>query len=86
MSNQKKVVDYILGNVGKLKPEKIEALSKLVGALGTEVEKADNKVPETPNSQDMLEDQPIDMSNVTGVQFEDDKKSRKDIKIYGERN
>lgn len=81
MTNTQRVVDYILSNVGKLKPEKIEALSKLVASLSGEVEKGDNKVPESPNSQDMLTDQPVNMSDVTGFQIDDG--DTKKVKIYG---
>lgn len=74
MNNVDKVTEYIVGNAGRLAPEKIEALSKVLSALGGEKNQASHE----PNSQMVVENQEdltmpsqLDMSEVQGVQFDD---------------
>ena len=84
MSNTDKVVDYILKNVGRLKADKIKALGSVVEALGGEVdetEKVSNEVPPTDEDDGLATSQPIDMTKVKGVKFDDGLENK--IKVYG---
>ena len=83
MSNVDKVIDYIVNNAGKLTPEKIQALSDVVGALGGENEttKEANSVPVTENQEELMTPGPTDFSEVQGFQV--DEGPRQEVKIYG---
>ncbi len=75
-----KVVDYILKNASKLSPEKITALAHVVKAAGEEIEKTPNTVPNKSSEEnDIREDAPFDISEVTGVSVDGGKKKK--IKI-----
>ena len=81
MSNTDRIVDYVLRNAGKLSPEKISALGDLVGSISNEVKTEPNAVKQTEaNSEDLLENRPIDLSEVTG--FKVDNGPTKKVKIY----
>ena len=82
--NTDKVVNYILKNASKLSAEKINSLSNVVKALGQEIDKEPNTVPETDeNDQELMENQPVDMSEITGVQIDDGPKKK--IKVYSQK-
>lgn len=69
-----KVVQYILSNAGKLTPEKIKALAEVVSAVGKPIESGPNKIKgEEVNENEILENAPFDLSDVTGVQIDGDK-------------
>lgn len=78
MTNTDEIVRYILKNAGKLSADKIEALSKVIGSLGDEVEPEDNNVE--PNDDDLTEDKPIDFTEVTGVKV--DNSPERKVKVY----
>lgn len=73
MNNVDKVVAYIVDNAGRLAPEKIEALSKVVGALGGEnhITHEPNTLPVVENQEELTQDAPDDMSEITAVQIDD---------------
>lgn len=72
MNNVDKVIDYIVSKAGTLSPEKIEALSKVVGALGGEnhVTHEPNTLPVAENQEELTQDAPDDMSEITHVQID----------------
>lgn len=83
MSNVDKVTEYILKNSGKLTPEKIQALSSVVKALGGEKNSAahePNTIPIADTQEQLTEPGPIDFGEVDGVKIDDG--NRKKIKIY----
>ena len=73
--NQKqseKIIDYILKNVSKLSPEKITALGSVVlAAQGiNEIEHEPNTIPTVVEEDELLEDHPIDFSEVQGIELD----------------
>lgn len=72
MKNVDKVVEYTLGNAGKLTPEKILALAQLVKSLGGEnaVSHEPNTIPVVENQEELTQDAPDSMHEVTGVQID----------------
>lgn len=67
-----KVLDYILSNASKLTPEKIEALSNVLSAVKDFNEAAfePNTIPVVENQAELTENEPIDFSDVTGVEVD----------------
>lgn len=64
-----KVLEYILKNASKLSPEKIEALSKVLD-ISKDINEAThepNTIPEVENHDDLMEEQPVDLSDVEGI-------------------
>lgn len=83
MSNVDKLIEYVIGNAGKLTPEKITALSKVIEALGGENEttKEPNAVPVVENQEELMTNSPIDFNEVDGIQVDDGPVNK--VKIYG---
>ena len=72
-----KVVDYILSNAGKLSPDKIVALAEVVKATGVSVEVGPNKIKgEELSENQIMENAPFDISEVTGIQVDGGKKRK----------
>jgi len=72
MDNTNKIVDYILGNAGKLKSEKIEALSTVINALGEKnpVAHDPNNIPAEKQYEDLDQNNPIALDRIEGFQIE----------------
>lgn len=81
MNNTDKVVDYLLKNVGKLSPEKIDSISKVIRSLWNEKIREPNKIKddELPG-EPISENNPIDILKAQAVQVEGMPKRK--VKIY----
>lgn len=77
------VLDYILKNAAKLSPEKIEALSKVLAVTKdiNEVTHEPNSLQEIETHEELMEEEPLDFTDVTGIEFEGKNKQVK-TKIY----
>lgn len=82
MNNIDKVTSYIVDHAGKLTPEKIEALAKVVEALGGEsqITHEPNTVPVVENQEELTTPSPIDFNEVEGFQVNDGPVNK--VKIY----
>ena len=80
-TNIDRIVNVILSDP-KMSPGKIKALSTVISALKGVSISSPNEVENKPEENDMMlsEEQPIDMSEVTGVSI--DGETRRDVKIY----
>ena len=76
MKNTDKVTEYILNHAGKLAPEKIKALASVLSALKGENEivmREPNAVPDEVTNEEMMQHRPVEMSDVMGIQYDDEK-------------
>lgn len=80
MNNTDKVVEYILSQAGKLKPDKIRALAEVVRALGGEVSKEPNNIPIQNDPGLLDEEEPLDLSQIEHVEFPG--VGKRDVRIY----
>ena len=82
MNNIDKVTSYIIDHAGKLTPEKIAALAKVIESLGGEsqVTHEPNTLPVAENQDDLTTPGPIDFNEVDGVQVNDGPVNK--VKIY----
>ena len=80
MSNTDRIIDYVISNGGKLTPEKITAMAKVVEALGGDTP------TQIPNDLPIKEDnylensEQINMAEVNGIQI--DNNPRQPVKIF----
>ena len=73
MTNSDRVVDYILGNVGKLKPEKIKALATVIESLSEKpIENSPNKIKEEEAYQEIDQNNPMMLKDIKGFSFDGD--------------
>ena len=79
MSNQDKVVDYILENTETLSAPKIKALSGVLSALGGEKLDEPNEVEDVKDPNLIDETQPLDLSQIKGMVIDGNKTP---VKIY----
>lgn len=79
MKNADAVVKYVLGHVEELTPEKISALADVIAALGGEVEKEPNTLKENADPNLLDEEEPVDLSKVTGIVVDGNERK---VKIY----
>lgn len=86
MSNQDKIIDFILKNAIKLDADKITALGSVLGSVRGEVTTEPNDTPSDGegNEFELLDDHPIDMAEVMGVKI--DNNPEKKIKIIRQPN
>ena len=78
-TNIDRVVDRIL-NDPKMTPAKIKALSSVIQSLKGVTVSSPNEIEETSNEAMLSEEQPIDISEVTGVSIDGEK--ARNVKIY----
>lgn len=80
-SNIDRIVEKILSDE-KMTPQKIRALSQVILAIRGIPVQEPNELPEKKNENDMMlsEDQPLDMSEVTGVSV--DGETPRKVRIY----
>lgn len=86
MSNQDKIIDFILKNATKLEADKITALGSVLSAVRSEVITEPNDTPSDGegNESNIMDDHPIDMAEVMGVKI--DNNPAKKIKIIRQPN
>ena len=78
-TNVDKIVDKLLTD-GYMTPAKIKAFSYVIGALkGISIQEPNEIKPEE-NDKELTDDQPVDFSEVEGVQIEG--RARGKVKIY----
>lgn len=81
-SKADKVLDYILKNTAKLSPEKIEALAKVVEAVKdiNETVEEPNTLPILEEHETLMEDRPMDFTQIQGIEMDGIKKEINIIK------
>ncbi|HHT9145264.1 MAG TPA: hypothetical protein ACFYD4_06215 [Candidatus Wunengus sp. YC61] len=79
MDNIDKVVDKILKE--KLTPSQIRAFATVISALKGISTPEPNIIPVDPNTDEIMEDRPISLDEITGIQV--DNGARKEVKVYG---
>lgn len=81
MSDISRVIDYLI-TAKNLSPQKIEAFSRVITALGTshEVVSEPNQLPETPAQENSFEPPIFDISEVEKVQV--DEQEEKNVNLY----
>ena len=72
MTRKDKVLDFILDNASTLSAPKIEALVKLVAILPLEGEDP-NELRENEVFNPIEEERPLNMSDITHIQFDNNK-------------
>lgn len=78
-TNIDKIVHKLL-NDGYMTPAKIKAFSYVISALkGIPIQEPNEIKPEV-NDKELVEDQPFDISSVTGIQVDDQQVGK--VKIY----